>query len=255
MMQPFGYGGYGDGFGGLDFNALAQWFQPKSAQDIAGEMNAAHGMLPAALQLGAADTSPAAIAAAENRYRADVVKPSVEKYKADLAAEGRDNSTFGAAMLAQMASEGDRNAYYAGQDMVDRTLDRWAKKRGSYFGVRGGEGGLAVNDRGGAEMGQFITGLMNAQTNRAHAMNQDQLAYAQWNKDNGGGFMDKYGGVLGGLARGAINQAPNVWSWMKSHNPFGGGQKQSGIGYGQTTASGMFAPSTGSIFGPGSWWV
>lgn len=243
--------------------ALASMFAPKTGAEMASEMSAAHALLPAELQLGAARVDQGAINEARARYQNDVVRPGVEQMKAQMAAEGRDNSTFGGAALAQMQAEGDRNSYYAGEDLVDRALNRWTQQRNSYFGTKGGEGGLSVNDKGGATMGNFLLGMGR--------LNQDanDSAYAQmykerdYNKQNG--FMGQYGGVIGGLARGAVNQfGPSVWNWMKGKFPGGGGGAASSGGGGASgggasgggmpnISSGLGAPSTGNVFGTNSW--
>lgn len=228
--------------------ALAQMFAPKTGAEMAAEMNAAQAALPAQLQLGAAQVDQGSINAARDRYQNDVVRPGVEQLKAQMAAEGRDNSTFGGAALAQMQAEGDRQSYYAGEDLVDRALNRWTQQRNSYFGTKGGEGGLVTNDKGGSAMGQFMLGMGNLGLNQQNANYAQMASERDYAKNNS--FMGKYGGVVGGLARGAASQlGPSVWNWMKGIGG-GGGGSASASAPGAGSAGGMNSTSSPMSYAP-----
>lgn len=135
-------------------------------------MNQAHNLLPSQLQLGGMQVDEGAVAQARSRYLNDIVNPQLAQMRANFAAEGRDNSTFAGSAYATAAAEGDRQAYYVGEDSRDRAMKRWLDARQSYFGARGGEGGTVTSDKGGEGMASLLMGLLGNDTNR-YRINQE----------------------------------------------------------------------------------
>lgn len=225
-------GGYGSYYGSYG-NPFYQQFQPKSAQQIMQEMLAAEQMLPSQLQAPSVD--PNAVNQAVAQYKRDVVEPTIAKAKTDNAVEGRDNSTFGAAEIAALKTNGANAAYMAGQDMVDRSMNRWATQRGQFYQNRN----LTSPDQGGAEFGNFLNGQMNA---RSGQMN----AFQEYQKQKQARLFMLMRAGIGGLQMGGpmLQKAgQGVMNWW--HNLPGGSQApiQSG--------SGAYNPFTNNAGGAG----
>jgi hypothetical protein len=204
---------YTNPFAGIDFSALLESMRPKTGPQMMGEALGANALLPQDMQLGAAGISEASIAEAKNRYLNDNVRPSIEKLKAQMDQEGRGNSTFGGAALAQAQAEGDRQAYYASQDMVDRALNRWSQKRQSLAQV---EGGMLDPDQGGKAVGSFLlgTGDLGLRGQQQNIANQDAwMKMDQYQRQNG--FWGKYGqGIIGGAQMALASPfAQKVGAW------------------------------------------
>jgi hypothetical protein len=208
-------------------------FAPKTGPQYVTEMGQANAMLPPGLQVGAARVGQGAINRAENRYKRDVARPMISALRSNLASSGRDSSTFGAAELASMKAEQGRQAYYAGQDMVDRALERWKLKNDTYFN---NVGRTVQSDQGGSQYGGYLTGMANAYNGANSAywgaltdfgrlgLAEDQFGFEQSKYgDQKNAFLAQAGmGALGMFAPYFMPQPAPQTPWRKTTGSTGG---------------------------------
>lgn len=221
--------GGGGGFGGVDFSQYMQAFAPKTPAQLVAEMNAAEAAMPASVQLAAAQAASDPSAAMAH-FMNTQGKQMIAQAQAGAAARGRDNSTFGAADVAFSRSLASQGAYAAGQDHIDRAMNRWRMQRKAYDESLQPLISKQNSAQAGADFALRAAGM---------GLDRDKFAWEQdkYNRERGdskrAGMFNLAAQAGPSIARGIGNAAKSAWRFFgPSGHTASGGMAGTGTGFG-----------------------
>jgi hypothetical protein len=187
----------------------------------------AGGQLPQELRIiGNPQATPDAAQRAkyEQYYRQQYSNPAIAQMKADAFTSGRSDSAFAGGQIGQAQSQGDYNAFMAGEQLSDNYLQRLLQARSSFAGLEGqqaqaynslnqqrGQGLAGMQMSDAANRNNF--NMQSAQMKNSYSQNAfgnqlqsyDRLQdYNRYNTQKNLSLGTGVAGALGGLAQGAF---------------------------------------------------